>query len=372
MHNENIDWFIFLSSVAIVVLVCVPLVVYPQEGKAVLDRAFAYVTDEFGVAYVLMSVGTMGFLGYLAFGRFGRVVLGSEGQSPDFSTFSWASMLFCGGIGTSVLYWGTVEWAHYYTAPPFDIEPRSASALRWSVTYPIFHWGFVGWALYCLPGVAIGYAYHVRKVSSLRLSAACAPILGKSAAGPLGRFIDMLFIVGLLGAASTGIGLAIPLISACLTEIFGVDPSFTLNVFVIGIITVLFAASVYVGLEKGIKRLSNLNVTLAFLLILFVLIVGPTGFILELGTESVGLMLQNIVIMSTATDAFSSSSTFVASWTVFYWHGGWRWVPLWECSLPRSPVGALYVKLCWVRWATVRWVVRCSSSCLVATRCFSK
>ena len=318
LPNKNIDWFIFISSIALVVLVCVPLALFPDQGRELLDRVFGYVTDEFGIVYVLMSIATMVFLGYLAFGRFGHVLLGSPGKKPDFSTFSWAAMLFCGGIGTSVLYWGTVEWAHYYTAPPFELLPRSDDALRWSVSYPIFHWGFVGWGLYCLPAIAIGYAYHVRKVPSLRLSAACAPVLGKSASGPLGRFIDMLFIVGLLGAASTGIGLAIPLISACLTEMFGVAPSFSLNVAVIAVITALFAVSVYVGLEKGIKRLSNVNVTLAFLLILFVLAVGPTAFILELGTESIGLMLQNFLLMSTATDVFSSG-TFVESWTVFYW-----------------------------------------------------
>ena len=154
---SNIDWFIFIASAVTVFAVCIPLGLYPETGAVVLNSAFTYITQNLGVGYILFSIVALGLLLYLAFSRFGRIILGGNGQ-PDFTTFSWAAMLFCGGIGTSVLYWGTIEWAHYYQAPPMGLEAESPEALRWAAAYPIFHWGFTGWALYCLPAIAVAYA----------------------------------------------------------------------------------------------------------------------------------------------------------------------------------------------------------------------
>ena len=313
----SIDWFIFIASATVVFAVCIPLGLYPDDGSVVLDAAFRFVTEKLGIGYILFSIVAIGLLIYLAFSRFGAVHLGDQSR-PDFGTFSWAAMLFCGGIGTSVLYWGTIEWAHYYQAPPMGVTPHSTEALQWAMAYPIFHWGFTGWALYCLPAVAVAYAYHVRGVRSLTLSAACEPVIGEWAHRFPGRLIDMTYMIGLVGACSTGIGLAVPLIAACLEWLFGFQNTFGLKVVVISMVTLVFAASVWIGLEKGIRRLSNLAVWLAFTLLLFVLVSGPTVYILELGTATFGFMLQKFVTMSTWTDP-GARSDFVESWTVFYW-----------------------------------------------------
>ncbi len=313
----SIDWFIFFSSAAIVFAVCIPLGLYPDAGAVALNVAFQFVTERLGIAYILFSIVAIALLLYLAFSRFGAVKLGVQ-DKPDFSTFSWAAMLFCGGIGTSVLYWGTIEWAHYYQAPPMGVAAGTAEALQWAMAYPIFHWGFTGWALYCLPAVAVAYAYHVRGVHSLTLSAACEPVIGHWAHRFPGRLIDMTYMIGLIGACSTGIGLAVPLIAACLGWMFGFENTFTLKVVVISVVTIVFAVSVWVGLEKGIKRLSNLAVWMAFALLLVVFVSGPSVFILEHGTATSGFMLQNFLIMSTWTDP-AAGSNFVESWTVFYW-----------------------------------------------------
>lgn len=321
--KANIDWFVFVASAVIIFAICIPLAIYPEAGAELLNVAFEYVTERLGVAYILFSIFALVFLVYLAFSRFGDITLGGSG-APDFSNFSWAAMLFCGGIGTSVLYWGTIEWAYYFQSPPMGLAPGSSEALQWALAYPIFHWGFTGWALYCLPAIAVAYAYHVRGVSSLALSAACEPVIGHWANRFPGRLIDLTYTVGLIGACSTGIGLAVPLIAACLGWMFGLENTFALKVVVISAVTVVFAASVWIGLEKGIKRLSNLAVWLAFLLLAFVLIVGPTTYILEMGTATFGFMLQNYVTLSTWTDP-DSNSNFVESWTVFYW--AW-WIAL--------------------------------------------
>lgn len=315
----NLDRLIFFGSVFGILALCIPLALYPDQGGVILGRAFDFLTQNLGVMYVAGASFTFVFLLYLAFSRHGDIRLGDK--APEFSTLSWAAMLFCGGIGTSVLYWGVVEWAYYFQAPPYGVTPATPEAMLWSVSYPIFHWGLMGWSLYVLPGVAIAYSYYVRGAKSLRLSDACEPVIGRHAKGALGRGIDLLFVVGLVGACSIGIGLAVPLIGACVAYLLQVDREslgFTLDVVVIVVVTCIFSASVWQGLDRGIKRLSDLNVLLALVLLLFILIAGPTLFIVELGFESVGHMLQNFVRMSTYTDA-AGTTTFVEAWTVFYW-----------------------------------------------------
>ena len=317
-RGENVDWFIFITSAVLILMVCVPLVLYPESGKAALDAGFEYVTQELGVIYVVFASCALIALLVLAFGRHGDTILGPPDSTPDFSTFSWGAMLFCGGIGTSVVYWGTIEWAYYFQSPPFGVAAQSTEALPWATAYPLFHWGFTGWALYCLPGVAIAYAYHVGGAQTLRLSNACEPVLGQFSKGPLGRLIDLTFMVGLLGATSTGLGLAVPLIAAILNKLTGIEEDFALSFVIIVAITAIFAVSVYVGLDKGIKRLSNLNVGIALLLLVFVVVVGPTVYILETGVEAVGHTLANFIKMSTYNDS-QQTTDFVGAWTVFYW-----------------------------------------------------
>ncbi len=317
----EINWQVFAGSVAVLVCLIAPLALFPEDGRVVLTEAFDYLTTNFGVLYIAAGIFALVYLLFLATGRHRHLVMGRSGEAPQFSRFSWGAMLFCGGIGTSVLYWGSIEWAHYYTAPPFGVEPLSAEAMQWAVSYPIFHWGPIGWAFYCLPGVAMGYVYYQGDARTLRLSEACAAVTPQSWRPMLDPVIDMIFVIGLVGACSTGIGLAVPLIGTLVSQLFGLDRDglgFTLDVIVIISITALFSASAWLGLEKGIKRLSNANAWLAFALIGFVLFAGPTRYIVEMGIESLGHLLQNFVRMSTWTDS-GSTSNFVESWTVFYW-----------------------------------------------------
>ncbi len=321
--TANIDWFIFLTTVILLVLVC-GFLVGSEQGAQWVSWAFSGITGHLGVAYIWASIATIVFLLAIAFGRYGGTLLGPPAEAAEFSSLSWASMLFAAGIGTTVMYWGAIEWVHYYQAPPFGIEPRSPAAAEWAASYGIFHWSFAGWALYCLPSLAIAYVYHVKGLSQLRLSIACQGVLGSWAERWPGRVIDLLFMISLIGAASTGIGLSVPLISETLTRLTAWPESFALKVWVMLTGTALFAISVYLGLDKGIKRLSLLNTCLVLVFLAFVLIVGPTLFILKTGTNSIGVVLQNYFRMITWTDPVSNSG-FVESWTVFYW--AW-WIAL--------------------------------------------
>jgi BCCT family betaine/carnitine transporter len=234
-------------------------------------------------------------------------------------------MLFCAGIGASILYWGTIEWAYYYQAPPFHVEARSPEAARWAAAYGIFHWGPLAWAIYLIPALPIAYFFYVRHRNVLKVSEALLPVLGeRHAHGKTGKLIDVLFVFGMLGGGATTLGLAAPLINEGAHELFGAPRNIFTQVAVLVLCTAIFGASAYAGLKKGIQTLSNINLWLALSLLAFVFTVGPTVFMANTGIDSLGRVLSNLIHMATWIEPFGGFETFEDSnfpqdWTIFYW-----------------------------------------------------
>ena len=313
---ERIDKTIFYGSLAVLFLLVAPMLVYSQESYDVLLKLKVSIENGFGSIYQYLTVIVMVFIIWLAMSRYGDVRLG-EGPY-HFNTFSWASMLFCAGVATGILYWGLIEWAYYLDTPPFGLEPRSPLAIEYAATYGMFHWGIAGWAFYCIPAIAMGYVYHVKKVPFLRISKACKAVLGDHADGVVGQVIDILFMVGLLFSSGTSMGLGTPMISASIQSLFGVPESFSLHVLVILFCATIFSVSVYLGLHKGIRRLSNFNTVFAFIFLAFVFLAGPTVFILKMSLNSFGLMTQEFIRMLTWTEPVTDTR-FVEDWSIFYW-----------------------------------------------------
>ena len=316
--DANIDKTNFAATLIIILLVSVPLVLDPVGGAELVQQSYKFIATNFGWLYLLGGIAALLLVLWLAFGRFGAVTLGSAGEKPEFSTYSWVAMLFCAGVGAGLMYWSAIEWAYYYQSPPFGAEPQSAEAARWASSYGIFHWGFIAWAFYCLPTLAIAYPFYAERVPVLKYSVACHYWLKGREEGPLARSMDFLFMIALIGGAASSLGFSTPLIAALLSRLTGVEVSFGLEMVVVGICVVAFAASVFLGLEKGIKRLSNINMAAALLLLAFVLIAGPTLFIIKTSLNSIGVVAQNFLAMSSWTDPFTESG-FVEDWTIFYW-----------------------------------------------------
>jgi BCCT family betaine/carnitine transporter len=315
----RIDRVVFGTASLIVLLVSIPILIWPEQAGAPIAATYDFFADRFGLLYQWVVIGIVGFLGWLAFSRHGRIRLGPPDSRPDFSTFSWVSMLFCAGVGAGLVYWATIEWAFYLDAPPFGISPDDPEALNWATAYGMFHWGVIAWTIYALPTVAIGYTYYVLKVPYLRLSTGCHTFLGPAQEHSVrARILDGLFMLALIGGAGTSMGLAVPMISASLADAFGFGRSFGLDVAVVAACVALFAFTVYLGIERGIQRLADLNVLFAFAFLAFVLIAGPTLFMLRMGTESIGFMFDNMIRMLTWTDPVARSG-FVEDWTIFYW-----------------------------------------------------
>jgi len=318
MKSAPIDKQVFWPALIVVVAAIVPLMVFPDQSAAVLNRVMVFITHSFGFLFLWFTVACLGVLLWFAFGKYGSVRFGGPDAEPEFRKLSWIAMLFCAGIGTSLLYWATIEWVYYYQAPPFGIEAESAEAAHWAAMYGLFHWGPLAWALYCVPALPIAYAFHNRKIPFLRISQACRGVIGDRADGPLGKVIDVLFIFGLVGGTGTSLGLGTPILSESISTLLHIERTFALDAFVIVIWTAIFGTTVYLGMEKGIKRLADANVYLGFFLLAFVLVFGPTVFILDTFTNSLGLLATNFFKMSFYTDPVGVSG-FPQTWTVFYW-----------------------------------------------------
>ena len=314
----GIDWWTFTATAGAIALFCLPLLLMPDAAARLIQQAYDAITGQFGILYLWYGVGVLAFLLWLAFGRFGRVRLGPADSRPVFPTLSWVAMLFSTGIGAGLLYWAVIEWGYYYDAPPFGVEPRSPQAAEWASSYGLFHWGVLAWAFYCLPTLAIAYGFYVRGVPYLRLSTGLTPYLPGGVNSRRGRLIDFLFMINLIGGTGTSLGLSTPMIAASIAELTGLPHDFLLETAVVVLCIGIFGTSAWLGLEKGIRRLSDFNLLIAMALLLFVLAVGPTLFILKTGTNSIGLVLQNFLRMSTWADPFTDSR-FVENWTVFYW-----------------------------------------------------
>jgi BCCT family betaine/carnitine transporter len=319
------DWWTFLGTVAVLLFAVVPMIVFPKTSQYVITQINETISNSLGSVYLLLGLVVFGFVLYIAFGKYGKVTLGKASDKPEFNNFSWASMLFCAGIGSDILYWGVIEWAYYYQVPPYGAGGMTDEALEYATMYGMFHWGPIAWAIYVLPALPIGYLVFVKKKPIYKISHACRPILKGQTDKFLGKTVDILFIFGLLGGAATSLALGVPMIAAGIERLTGLDgENMVMRSIILLIITVIFAFSSYTGLKKGIQKLSDINVWLTFIILGIVLIIGPTVFIMETTVSSLGNMLKNFFQMSTWLEPFGGiggrkETNFPQDWTVFYW-----------------------------------------------------
>ncbi|MGK9045393.1 BCCT family transporter [Mammaliicoccus vitulinus] len=323
--HKVMDWWTFYGTVAVLLVAVIPMMVFPKASQEVITSLNDMISNSLGPWYLLLGLIVFAFVLYIAFGKYGNVTLGKASDKPEFNNFSWISMLFCAGIGSDILYWGVIEWAFYYQVPPYGAKGMTDEALQYATMYGMFHWGPIAWAIYVLPALPIGYLVFVKKKPIYKISQACRPILKGQTDKFAGKVVDILFIFGLLGGAATSLALGVPMISAGVERLTGLDgESMVMRSIILIIITVIFAFSSYTGLKKGIQKLSDINVWLTFLILGIVLIVGPTVFIMETTVTGFGNMLKNFFQMATWLEPFGGignreETNFPQDWTIFYW-----------------------------------------------------
>ena len=305
-------------TVVLTLSILIPMFIVPIATNDLLEKAYELVASNLGVAYLAMGLLTLIFLLILAMSKYGNIKLGREDEKPEYGNFGWASMLFCSGIGASLVLYGTTEWVDYYLKPPFGVEPKSSEAIVWASTYGMFHWGIIGWAIYCFPGVAIGYSYYVRNSGSLKTSTGCEAILGNQRNGNLSRAIDLIYMIALVGVLGAGLGLTSPVVSATITEFFSIEQNLTITVSCLLICILIYTISLYFGVEKGIQRLSKFCAYMAFFVLLYILIFGPTLFLIKTSYESLVFIAKNFFTMSLGPPPIGKSE-FSKAWTIFMW-----------------------------------------------------
>lgn len=192
--DTRIDRFTFFSVLFILAAVTLPLVLFPEQGASWVAQAKTWITDTFGVFYLALGLTAVLFVIYISFSDIGSIKLGKPEDEMEFKNSSWAAMMFCGGIGASILYWGIIEWAYYYQGPPFGLQPGTPDAIRWAATYGIFHWGPVAWSIYLIPAIPIAYFAHVRNSPRLKVSQSLAPCLVKALPAATGASWWMCFL----------------------------------------------------------------------------------------------------------------------------------------------------------------------------------
>lgn len=284
------------------------------------------VIRSFGWSFVVSTAFFLIFAVFLAFSRFGDVKLGRDDEVPEFSTVSWVCMMFSVGMGIGLMFWGAAEPISHFGAPPHGLAaPQSKEAALVAMQYSYFHWALHPWAIYAVVGLALAY-FSYRRGLPVLVSSAFQPLLGDAIHGPIGKTIDVLAIVATLFGTATSLGLGAQQINSGLNFLWATGETNTISLAIIAVLTVVFILSAVSGVGNGIQFLSNMNMVIAVLLLLFLAVVGPTVFIFDTFIESLGEYLSNIVAMSFRTAAFSDGK-WLSSWTIFYWAWWVSWAP---------------------------------------------
>lgn len=310
------DKFLAITSLFFVFISVAGLAIYSAESIDLAAKLMYWVTSIFTTPVLLFAFLSIIFTLGLAFSKYGKIKLG-EGK-PQYSTPSWIFMFILSGIGSSSLYWGFLDWAYYYQTPGLSLTPESAEALKYSVAYSFFHSGVSAWAIYALASVSLCYSFHVRKNKGLSLASIIEAVTGFKATGVVGRLVDLLFLLCMFGALTISLVLTAVTFTDILSLLTGIPNTFTTKVIIILAVSMVFALSSYVGMESGMKRLSQMVCLGVILFAVYVLIFGPTQFILNNSLMSFGLMATNFVDMSLFTDPMGDGK-FTREWTVFYW-----------------------------------------------------
>ncbi|QHS16380.1 BCCT family transporter [Halopenitus persicus] len=269
------------------------------------------------------------FLVYLILGPWGRLRFGDE--PPEYSFFSFFAMLYSAGFAAGVVFWGPTEALFYYAdpSPLFDVEAGTAEAMTIAVQQTLFHWAVPQLAVFTIMGIGIGYyAYNYDDVP-LRVSSALTPLLGrKNLDGPIAKVVDVMAVFATIGGVATSLGFIGSQFIEGLRYQWGIDLGTTGIILVVTAMTLAFTVSMVLGVDRGIRRLSNFNMILFVILMVATLIVGPTAFLVLMGTQALGGMFNDFVAMSLFTGAgVDGGTTWMNSWTVFYWAWALSWSP---------------------------------------------
>ena len=320
----NVHPTVFGSSVLIIISITIYTLLNLSETAQMFDAIQSVIASKAGWFYILTVNIILGFSIYLIFSKYGKICIGGKDGKPEFTYFSWFSMLFSAGMGIGLVFYSVAEPIYHYIAPPYG-EPNSIESAKIAMQYTFFHWGLHAWGIYAVLALALAFFCFNRGLP-LTIRSIFYPILGEKIHGNIGNVIDIIAAVATLFGLTTSLGLGVKQINAGLNHLFRVPENISIQIILIISITALATISVVLGLKKGIKRLSIINMIIALSLMSFVFICGPTIYLLNAFLQNIGQYTSHLIEMSFWTEVYEQGD-WQKSWTIFYW-GWWiAWSP---------------------------------------------
>lgn len=325
--SEVRRWVFWPAAVLVLGFVAFTLV-SPSSAEAMFVGLQDGIVRNFSWYYVLIAAFFVGFSVFVGFSKFGDIKLGKDRDEPEFSTGSWFSLLFAAGMGIGLVFYGVSEPLSHFASPRPGVTGSESELAQQALTQTFLHWGLHAWAIYVVLGLALAYAIH-RRGRPVSIRWALEPLLGNRVRGGWGNLIDVLALVGTVFGVATSLGLGVIQIGAGLEKAGIADSGIVSQIVIIAAITAVTIVSLVTGVAKGMKVLSNFNLLLAAALLLFVLIVGPTQFLLRDFVQSIGSYLQNVVGLSFNVTAQQGAEgeAWQGAWTTFYWGWWMSWAP---------------------------------------------
>ncbi|WP_424494646.1 BCCT family transporter [Salinimicrobium sp. GXAS 041] len=313
----------FTSSIFIIISIALTLI-FEEQAENYFNEIQDFISNTVGWFFVLCVNVFLIFVLYLAFSKYGNIRIGGKDARPEFKTLSWFAMLFSAGMGIGLLFWSIAEPVTHFMNPPLT-EGGTPLAAQEAMNFTFLHWGFHAWGVYALVGLSLAYFTYSHGLP-LTIRSVFYPLLGDKIYGKRGDIIDIFAVLATLFGLATSLGLGVQQIAAGLAHVFGLSSGIVTQVSLIAGITLIATASVVLGVDKGVKFLSEWNMRIAVLLLLLVVLLGPTIFIFQSFVQNTGNYFYSFLQISTWTESYTGDN-WQNAWTVFYW-GWWiAWSP---------------------------------------------
>ena len=315
---------VFWPAAIITVLFIAITLIVGEPMEAVFDSLQAGISDYAGWFFIICVNVFLFFCLYLAFSRTGDIRFGGKDAQPEFSTLAWFSMLFSAGMGIGILFWSVAEPMYHFESPPFG-EGGTVESAQTAMNMTFLHWGLHAWGIYALVGASLAFFAFNRNLP-LTIRSVFHPLLGDRIHGPIGNTIDVIAVVATLFGLATSLGFGVQQVNAGINYLFGIEVSVTTQVILIIGITLAATGSVVLGIDKGVRVLSEINIRIAGVFLVFMIILGPTLYIFDGFVQNTGYYLQNVIRLGFWTENYQQTE-WQNSWTVFYWAWWISWSP---------------------------------------------
>lgn len=326
LERTNLDQMAIAVSLVIVAAVSLFFLSDTENAISIANNIFTLIAYNFGTPILWYAFGLVIIAAFFICSKYGHIRMGNE--KPEFSTFAYITMMALAGVGSGTVYWAFLEWSYYIKTPPFNIAADSIEATEWAVTYSLHHWGITAWAIYAITAIPVMYSFYIRKNNSLKISDIVRSMIkNPTLAKVVGRVIDITYPIAIVFGLIIVLALGVPIISAAVSLLFGIENTLILKLSMVAVVALLLTLSSFLGIEKGMQKISSFGTYFVVGLAIYLLVFGPTQFILENTSSSIAIWAQNFIKMSLYTDAIQQSK-FPQSWTAYFWAYWMIFIPL--------------------------------------------